>query len=56
MYKFKEIRIHRSIACGLGAGFASAEPFTGFICAAVWLIGEVVSFVIFEHEEDETVK
>lgn len=56
MYKFKEIRIHRSIAFGLGAGFASESLFTGLICAAVWLIGEVVSFVIFEHEEDETVK
>ena len=53
--RFENIRLHRAAAAGIGASFAaggcSNSIFTGLVVATVWLIGEVMSFVIFDYDE-----
>ena len=53
METFGKIRIHRAIAAGVGA-FAGSQfdPFAGLMFGAAWMIGEVISFVITEVEEE----
>ena len=53
MNNFKSIRIHRSIAAGIGALAGSVDIFTGIIFGVYWLIGEIVSFVVFENETNQ---
>lgn len=53
--QFESIRFHRAAAAGIGASFAagacSSSIFAGLMIAVVWLIGEVMSFVIFDYDE-----
>ena len=54
METFGKIRIHRAIAAGVGA-FAGSQfdIFTGLIFGVFWLIGEVISFTVFESETND---
>jgi len=52
MEKFGVIRIHRSVAAGIGAFAGSVDVFTGLVFGICWLIGEVMGFVIFEHKDE----
>ena len=53
--QFEKIRFHRAIAAGIGASFAAGACantiFAGLTISVVWLIGEVMSFVIFDYDE-----
>lgn len=53
--RFENIRFHRAAAAGIGASFAAGSCsngiFTGLVISVVWLIGEVMSFVIFDYDE-----
>jgi hypothetical protein len=52
--KFDLIRLHRSGAATCGAFYGSGfDFFTGAIVGAVWLLGEVISFVVFDNETNE---
>jgi hypothetical protein len=53
MNNFENSRIHRSIAAGIGSLVGSADIFTGLVFGVSWLIGEIISFVVFENETNQ---
>jgi hypothetical protein len=53
MNNFENIRIHRSIAAGIGAFAGSVDFFTGIAFGVCWLIGEIISFVVFGNETNQ---
>jgi len=53
MRNFNNVRIHRSIAAGIGAFAGSVDIFTGLLFGVCWLLGEIISFVVFTNETNE---